>query len=207
MHGGWAAPTAPQGQIGQQGSTTGSWVWSANGAYDGGRTLGAAPTRLRFIVRFTAAGTAYLCGAMCGPGEKAPYYVPPPVRRGQFTFGLGPEATLTTGIKSRFYVNRYAYVYGARALVVTAGAASGCTVALEKGGVDIFNGAIVVAATNTDSTAQLPHTVAKASVKPGDLLEFRLSAVASDLRGITTAIDYLEPEILTDVLFGGSAVF
>lgn len=64
-----------------------------------------------------------------------------------------------------------------------------------------------MAATNTDSTAQLPHTVAKASVKPGDLLEFRLSAVASDLRGITTAIDYLEPEILTDVLFGGSAVF
>lgn len=196
-------------QVGQQGSTVGSWVWSANGSYDGGRTLGAAPTRLRFIIRMTGSGTVYIAGPMCGPGGKSSFYVPPPMRRGQLVLSQGPEAALTTGVKGAFYVNRNMYLYNGRVIIQDHGGGTGCTVKLYKNAADLFASTplTVPGTPTTDSGAKKPDSVQDASVPSGALLQWELSAVHASLRGVTLAVDYLEAEDLLDALFGGGVVF
>ena len=199
--------TGVEAEVGAQGAST-DWVWSQSAhASEGGRIIPDGGTYVRFIVRMTQAGTAYICGPHCGPGEKAPYYVAPPARRGQLTFGQGPEAELILGIKSVLIVNRPMFIYSGRVFVVNHGSGTGCSVVLYRDGDEIFNSGLVVGASSVDSGAKVPYSVARASCVPGSNLTFGLSAADAALRGITLVVDYIEPEILYDTMSGGNVVF
>lgn len=197
-------------KVGEQGSTTSEWKWTADGAtYDGGKTLIAGATRLKLIIKLKSAGTAYLCGPMLGPGEKAPFSIPAPIRHGQFVHSDDALAAPSAALRCVWNTYRPVFIVSGRVIVTTPGTAAGVTAGFLKdlgSPVDVFGGALTIGADpDSDSGYVLPASAALASCNATGLA-FTVSVVDADVRGISIAVDYLEPIIYSDAWFGGGQV-
>jgi len=189
-------------KVGGNYGVTDVWVWSADGHADkGGRVFPSAPTRLRFKVRMTGAGTAYLACPAGYFAETAPFYVPAPARAGTMLFGVDASGQVSTGDKVIFNPARSIHIIDGRVRCSTA-AATAVTAEVYKDGSAIFGGLLTTGA-SADSGLKTPTSRALASFGSSNLLKVAITAADATARGAYIALRYVEyPRALDSGFYG-----